>query len=507
MKAYADQIAAAPEDEAAFFSADADKLIDADTYLTPTEKQKAKENFAKLSVNGMVNNNPEVAKKALSDPGRFPNLTDIERREYLQKADNLLLAKEKDRLAAEEREKKLKKSAADLNITRAKYLFVSGEMSAEEALKVADDNYMDSPETALTLRERVLGKPGGEKSDPNVLKELEEKIKNKTATKEEIVFANIDKTLNDEDYKELLAQGSAITQFGDLGSAVYKAGFWNTMFENVKAWQGKSEITLEDLGLNKVITDGGYVDTSKLTKHLDKVLKYTGFEKIDGISKMTLVNAAVNKARRDAQAGSKELEEYLRVEFGNRWKEVANDLKEGRKTPEIIEYAMFQLMDVQPVTIDQMPKFYAEGGKKRMFYMMKSYFIKQLNEYRKICFETAKTNPQKALVDLMRLTLWLMLFNAGADFLKDLLFGREIDVTDTLLENVFVGGSINRYTGMSIKRDGLFKTIQDQLAFPVIFDEIIKDVLSNRDVADYKSWRNVPLIGNPYYYWFGGGSK
>lgn len=301
--------------------------------------------------------------------------------------------------------------------------------------------------------------------------------------------------------------GSAITQFGDLGSAVYKAGFWNTMFENVKAWQGKSEITLEDLGLNKVITDGGYVDTSKLTKHLDTVLKYTGFEKIDGISKMTLVNATVNKARRDAQAGSKELEEYLRVEFGNRWKEVANDLKEGRKTPEIIEYAMFQLMDVQPVTIDQMPKFYAEGGKKRMFYMMKSYFIKQLNEYRKICFETAKTNPQKALVDLMQLTLWLMLFNAGADFLKDLLFGREIDVTDTLLENVFVGGSINRYTGMSIKRNGLFKTIQDQLAFPVIFDEIIKDVLSNRDVADYKSWRNVPLIGNPYYYWLGGGSK
>lgn len=301
--------------------------------------------------------------------------------------------------------------------------------------------------------------------------------------------------------------GSAITQFGDLGSAVYKAGFWNTMFENVKAWQGKSEITLEDLGLNKVITDGGYVDTSKLTKYLDKVLKYTGFEKIDGISKMTLVNAAVNKARRDAQAGSKELEEYLRVEFGNRWKEVANDLKEGRKTPEIIEYAMFQLMDVQPVTIDQMPKFYAEGGNKRMFYMMKSYFIKQLNEYRKICFETAKTNPHKALVDLMRLTLWLMLFNAGADFLKDLLFGREIDVTDTLLENVFVGGSINRYTGMSIKRDGLFKTIQIQLVFPVALDEIIKDILSNRDIADYKSWRNVPLIGNPYYYWFGGGSK
>lgn len=226
LKAYADQIAAAPEDEAAFFSADADKLIDADTYLTPTEKQKAKENFAKLSIGGMVNNNPEVAKKALSDPGRFPNLTDIERKEYLQKADNLLVAKEKDRLAAEERERKLKKSDADLNITRAKYLFVSGEMSAEEALKVADDNYMDSPETALTLRERVLGKPGGEKSDPDVLKELEEKIKNKTATKEEIVFANIDKALNDEDYKELLAQGKELglwAKDGEDKDAKYRA--------------------------------------------------------------------------------------------------------------------------------------------------------------------------------------------------------------------------------------------------------------------------------------------
>lgn len=226
LKAYADQIAAAPEDEAAFLSADADRLIAADTYLTPTEKEKAKENFAKLSINGMVNNNPEVAKKALSDPGRFPNLTDIERREYLQKADNLLVAKEKDRLAAEEREKKLKKSAADLNITRAKYLFVRGKMSAEEALKVADDNYMDSPETALTLRERVLGKPGEEKSDQNVLKELEEKIKNKTATKEEIVFANIDKTLNDEDYKELLAQGKELglwAKDGEDEDAKYRA--------------------------------------------------------------------------------------------------------------------------------------------------------------------------------------------------------------------------------------------------------------------------------------------
>lgn len=225
LKAYADQIAAAPEDEAAFFSADADKLIDADTYLTPTEKQKAKENFAKLSVSGMVNNNPEVAKKALSDPGRFPNLTDIERREYLQKADNLLVAKEKDRLAAEERERKLVKTKADTEMWRANYLVSRGLMSNEEALKIIDDNYAASPQVAKTIREQILS-PDKAMSDPDVLKELEEKIKNKTATKEEIVFANIDKTLNDEDYKELLAQGKELglwAKDGEDKDAKYRA--------------------------------------------------------------------------------------------------------------------------------------------------------------------------------------------------------------------------------------------------------------------------------------------
>ena len=238
---------------------------------------------------------------------------------------------------------------------------------------------------------------------------------------------------------------SAITQFGDLGTSAYKNGLWNTAFEYVKAWQGKSEITINDLGLEKIIQDGGYSDTSAWSKALDKVLKYTGFEKMDKIAKQTLVNSAVRKARADAKAESPELEAYLRHEFGEKWVDVKEDLKTGAVTDEIMEYAMFQLLDVQPITIDQMPRYYAEGGKKRLFYMMKSYFIKQLNEYRKICFETAKSNPRKAVVDMTRLTVYLMLFNAGADVLKDLLFGRPVNVPDSLVDNIFIGGSINRY--------------------------------------------------------------
>lgn len=298
---------------------------------------------------------------------------------------------------------------------------------------------------------------------------------------------------------------SAITQFGDLGTSAYKNGLWNTAFEYVKAWQGKSEITINDLGLEKIIQDGGYSDTSAWSKALDKVLKYTGFEKMDKIAKQTLVNSAVRKARADAKAESPELEAYLRHEFGEKWVDVKEDLKTGAVTDEIMEYAMFQLLDVQPITIDQMPRYYAEGGKKRLFYMMKSYFIKQLNEYRKICFETAKSNPRKAVVDMTRLTVYLMLFNAGADVLKDLLFGRPVNVPDSLVDNIFIGGSINRYQAMSVKREGLFKTLQKQLLFPVMLDELVVDILSDKEVKDWNTWKNVPLVGRPYYWWFGGG--
>lgn len=298
---------------------------------------------------------------------------------------------------------------------------------------------------------------------------------------------------------------SAITQFGDLGTSAYKNGLWNTAFEYVKAWQGKSEITINDLGLEKIIQDGGYADTSAWSRALDKVLKYTGFEKMDKIAKQTLVNSAVRKARADAKAESPELEAYLRHEFGEKWVDVKEDLKTGAVTDEIMEYAMFQLLDVQPITIDQMPRYYAEGGKKRLFYMMKSYFIKQLNEYRKICFETAKSNPRKAVVDMTRLTVYLMLFNAGADVLKDLLFGRPVNVPDSLVDNIFIGGSINRYQAMSVKREGLFKTLQKQLLFPVMLDELVVDILSDKEVKNWETWKNVPWAGRPWYWWVGGG--
>lgn len=256
LKAYADKIAAAPEDEAAFLSFDADKMIDADTYLTPTEKQSAKNNFAKLSIGGMVNTNPEGAKRALSDPGRFKNLTEIERKEYLQKADNLLIAREKDRIAAEDRAVRLAKNTADMNMYRAKYLFDAGKMSNEEVLKIVDNNYAASPEIAGKLRKAILS-PKDKISDPEAVRLIEQKLEDKTATIDEIYDLENDDKLIPSDVDRLIKQGE-------------KRGLWKDSKENKDA-EYRARLSLIDEGRDAVNQAFANGDISKATR--DALLK------------------------------------------------------------------------------------------------------------------------------------------------------------------------------------------------------------------------------------------
>lgn len=298
---------------------------------------------------------------------------------------------------------------------------------------------------------------------------------------------------------------SAITQLGDLGLSAYEAGLWNTFIEFGKAVVNKSEVTKEMVGLSNTIVRELRQDEGYLTKTLDKVLGWTGFEKLDRLGKQTLMNAAINKARSQAKENNTELDEYLKVAYGQNYTKVKQDLIAGEITPEIIEFALFKLMDVQPLTIDQMPSFYAEGGKKRFFYMLKSYSIKIINLYRGLVFEKARKDPAAAIKDMAMLTAYLMLFNAGADLLKDLLFGRKIDITDTMVDNMAMGGVFGKFQAMQAKREGLVMTFMSQMMPPVIVDTLFVDMMGSKDIEDWRTWNQIPLIGRFYYWYLGGG--
>jgi hypothetical protein len=43
---------------------------------------------------------------------------------------------------------------------------------------------------------------------------------------------------------------------------------------------------------------------------------------------------------------------------------------------------------------------------------------------------------------------------------------------------------------------------------PILIDEITVDLLKkNKEIKDYRSWQNLPLIGRFYYNYWGGGKE
>lgn len=316
------------------------------------------------------------------------------------------------------------------------------------------------------------------------------------------------KLLRDTSYITKLGHfDSAVTQLGDLALSSYKNGLWTTVNEFIKSVRGKAEITKQDLGIDNIIQE--FAETGALSKTLDKVLKFTGFSKIDSFGKETLVNGAISNARKKARLNDPKLIKDLELYYGEQSQEVLSDLANNKLTPEVMEYGFFTLLDIQPITKDQMPLYYAEGGNKRLFYMLKSYTLKTINLARNDIILKFSDSPKEAIRNLILLGSYLMLFNAGVDFLKDLLLGREIkSVPDYLVDNMFFGGIFNRYTLRKTKQEGVGGALWDMMSPPILIDEITVDLLKkNKEIKDYRSWQNLPLIGRFYYNYWGGGKE
>ena len=303
---------------------------------------------------------------------------------------------------------------------------------------------------------------------------------------------------------------SAITQLGDIALSAYQNGIINSAQALGQAVRGKSEISLEMVGIdNKTIAEFAE-DTGFLAKTLDKVLGYTGFTKIDNLGKRVVMNSALAKLRKDVKAEDPEILKYLQDMFGDGAAQVRSDLLTGRITPEIMEMAVFKVMDLQPLTADQTPMFYMKGGSWRIAYALKTYMLRLLNVYKRDCVDKLfiEGRPVQATANFMKLAIYLGLANSGVDLLKDLLLGREISISDTLMENILGLSLFKKYQVESFKRDGFEAFFNIMPPTVQMAGDVINDIFnSNKDVGNRKSWRYLPFIGDFYYYWFGGGNE
>jgi hypothetical protein len=167
-----------------------------------------------------------------------------------------------------------------------------------------------------------------------------------------------------------------------------------------------------------------------------------------------------------------------------------------------------------------MPQYYNESANGRLFYMLKTYMVKQIDVFRQKAFkdiaEGSKTKNRaqvaKGFKNLFYLAVALMFMGALTDTIKNLILNRPIDPTDLVIDNILKLMGFSKYTVYKVKEGTLSEGILSIITPPFNF---INDVIVDTyDIAEGKmeapdelqSINNIPVGGKLYYWWFGKGA-
>jgi hypothetical protein len=315
---------------------------------------------------------------------------------------------------------------------------------------------------------------------------------------------------------------SALTQLGDLAFPTYKNGVYHVLKGMGKTLVRKG-VTKEDLGITQVAEE--FSSKKKTARALNFVFKATGLDAIDRLGKETLVNSTFSKMRSQAKRGDAklydELARYLEPE------EIApaiDDLKAGKLT-DLTETILFnRLLDFQPLAKSEMPEKYLRHPNGRIFYMLKSFTIKQYDIFRREAVDLIVSGEPKKMAigfkNLIHLAGVFMLANMGADKLKDVVMGRETELEDHVVDNLWRLIGASKYDVYKARTEGVGRTILTKILFPTsLFDRGYKDIENMVTDKRYKTGplkgeeykseliQSVPLAGKTYYWWFGRGSQ
>ena len=309
---------------------------------------------------------------------------------------------------------------------------------------------------------------------------------------------------------------SALTQIGDLAWAYYvggltPSGMARTTKNLIKAVRKKSEITKEDLGIERIAQE--FADADSLSNAVSWVFKKVGLERIDSIGKETLINTAhenYKERAKDPQQRS-QLKKEIQPIFGKETEQVINDLIGDNISDNVKMLVYSKLLDFQPVALSEMPEWYLNSGNGRIFYMLKTYTMKQLDVYRREVYQQMSSKDpeqvKQGMKNMITLTSALVLANAGADELKDFIAGKESKFEDHVIENFLTLGGASRYMQMQVRREGVGSALVDQILPPFKFvDSISRDVLSGVEDG-VRSVESIPIAGKLYYWHYGRGSE
>lgn len=309
---------------------------------------------------------------------------------------------------------------------------------------------------------------------------------------------------------------AVITQFGDLSYSVDNVGIFGTL----KAVFGNKKITMQELGIDHPAED--FADgIGIMQKILNGVLKTIGFKSIDSLGKNTYIATTFMKYKSMIEKNEKKAFDDIARRYGEEFaKDLIDDIKNDRLSENIYLFAHCELSRVQPISMSEVPEMYLNSPTGRIFYSLKTFWIKQFNRIitdnsRLIKEGIKEKNAEKVkegAVSMAKLIILFVVLGSGTDMLKDLIYLRKIDFEDTVFDNFLKLLGVSRYTVYKAREQGTWSVIADQIfSVPVgqMFDsftnELNKVSKGKMKLKDLRIASNIPIIGNPYYWWLGGG--
>lgn len=309
---------------------------------------------------------------------------------------------------------------------------------------------------------------------------------------------------------------SAITQIQDLAFSMHKNGYWRTSKSFLKSVSRNPVLKKEDIGIENVLQE--FEDETRSGKAVRAVFKIVGLEWMDNIGKETFMGAAYDRLRAANKKGDSAFVRMLTSIFGDQTAQVRDDLKKGVMS-ENVKYMIFsELSDYQPISLAEMPVTYLRSGNGRVFYMLKTYTIKQIDTYRREIFDLLasgdKAQAALGLKNLISLAIALMLMGMSTDALKDLLLGREIEIDDLVMDNILKVMTFTKYQVYKARTEGIGNALLRTLFMPPIFapvDDLTRDITQiasgKKSPEDARILGQVPLFGKFYFWWLGGGQE
>ena len=270
----------------------------------------------------------------------------------------------------------------------------------------------------------------------------------------------------------------------------------------------RGKITPEDVGIRQIAHDVHGTNTST-GKTLDKILKWSGFQKMDQLGKKAHVNGAANKlAKKSDSALRREFKDIIPPKNMNDFIRAVRN-KDIRN--EDYRYTLgSEVMEVQPISLIDMPVLYNMHPNGRIVYQLKTWAVRFINTMRED-FRRAKgaegADKRREYLKLSRYVGTMAAASAGVDVTRDMLRtligGNEVDTEEIPNELAFSVLGImflNKYNLQELSSGDTAGAISGIVVPPVADLPVqigldIWDLMQGEPLGSSSSLGSIPIAG------------